>query len=305
MDQPKKVIYIDTRGYYAGAPQTAIIQAIDTGFNVVNLAFLVSGNPADIVVEWERLTPDLQNQTMEYVHSKGGVVLVSAGGSTDMPYQTMNGTQYGTLAGQYVVKNQLDGVDFDLEHFVQGLTYGNLNSTQIRQWLIDASQTAKSIMGNDKIVTHAPQGPYFGTIGGGVNPWTLTSGGYSALEKYGGQYIDWYNIQFYNQGVTCYVDYVGLFTNSSSCPPFPGTSVKEIEATGVPLSKIIVGKYVHPNDAGNGWIDPATMGQYFQQANSQLGWNSGVMGWEWYDNVTGAAWIDAIYPSHTSLIDAL
>lgn len=150
------------------------------------------------------------------------------------------------------------------------------------------------------IITHAPQAPYFGKIGSNLeNPWTLLSGGYSAVYQACGSHIDWFNVQFYNQvfywyfyqniiqGETCYTTYNGLFVNSFDggkwqlfyiiiilySAYFSGTSVSEISTYGIPLNKIVVGKYNIMSDASNGFVVPATLGDYFIQAYQSFGWN--------------------------------
>jgi hypothetical protein len=48
--------------------------------------------------------------------------------------------------------------------------------------------------------------------------------------------IDFFLVQFYNQGPSCYTTYNGLFLNSldgGACPNFPGTSVAEIARYGL------------------------------------------------------------------------
>jgi len=244
---------------------------------------------------WGGIGASDQQQAVQYAHNKNAIVIVSAGGSTESPYSSMSGSQYGSNVANWAVQNNLDGVDFDMENFQPPLVASGLSPQQTIQWLADAVNTARSILGDSRVITGAPQAPYFGGIGGGTNPWTGTTGGYTAVYQ-ASQTTDWYNIQFYNQGATCYVDYNGLFKDSSSCPPFPGTSVAEIAAYGIPLDKIVVGKYVTQGDASNGWVDPGTLGQYFQQASSDIGWNAGVMGWVWNDPNTNANWINAIYP---------
>jgi len=291
---PKKVMYIDYQGINWNSPQTTVTQAVSAGYNVVILSFLLSSGPADMAEAWVGVSQSDQQSTIQAAHAQGAIVIVSAGGSTDSPYSSMSGAAYGTMAANWANANNLDGVDFDMENFGPPLVAGSLNPQQTIQWLADATNTAKQILGSGKVITHAPQAPYFGGIGGGKNPWTGSTGGYSAVYEASADSTDWYNVQFYNQGASCYVDYTGLFTDSSSCSPFPGTSVQEISSYGVPLSKIVVGKYVQQGDASNGWVDPSTLGQYFNQAQS-IGWNAGVMGWVWHDPTTNQQWISSIY----------
>jgi hypothetical protein len=68
-----------------------------------------------------------------------------------------------------------------------------------------------------------------------------------------GNLIDFYNVQFDNQGDTRYDTYDKLFITSGGY--FNGTAVSEIIKRGVPSKKIIVGKPVTQSDAMNtGWM---------------------------------------------------
>ncbi len=67
------------------------------------------------------------------------------------------------------------------------------------------------------IITHAPQAPYFKED-------FYKNGGYATVDKQVGSLIDFYNIQFYNQGDTKYDTYDTLFIKSGGY--FNGTSVK-------------------------------------------------------------------------------
>lgn len=150
--------------------------------------------------------------------------------------------------------------------------------------------------GSGAIITHAPQAPYFGPIGA-TNAWVGASGGYTAVYQQAASYISFFNVQFYNQGASCYIDYNGLFKSSAGCSGFASTSVNEIANAGVPLSKIVVGKPVTTADASNGWDGGSSLASFFSQAKSELGWNAGVMGWVWNDAPTCTSWIQAIYGS--------
>jgi hypothetical protein len=59
-----------------------------------------------------------------------------------------------------------------------------------------------------------------------------------------GSLIDFYNVQFYNQGDSAYNSYSELFISATGT--FSGTSVKEIAARGVPINMIVVGKPATP-----------------------------------------------------------
>ena len=102
---------------------------------------------------------------------------------------------------RWVVQNNLDGMDFDLENFGSEFGFGGispllssptsplfisftyvsfsslflfslpffllplgLSTTQMVQWVADATNGARGILGSSRIITHAPQPPYFGTL---------------------------------------------------------------------------------------------------------------------------------------------
>ena len=85
---------------------------VDAGFNVILLAFFLSNagpGAFDAALVWQQVPQNVQKSTMAYAHSKGAIVVVSAGGETDKPYLTYTGTQYGTAAANWAVANNLDG----------------------------------------------------------------------------------------------------------------------------------------------------------------------------------------------------
>ena len=53
---------------------------------------------------------------------------------------------------------------------------------------------------------------------------------------------------------------------------FQGTSVNEIASYGIPLSKIVVGKYLETSDASNGYMTAAQLKTAFSQAQTDLSW---------------------------------
>lgn len=84
--------------------------------------------------------------------------------------------------------------------------------------------------------------------------------------------------------------YYFIFISLNYSNSFPGTSVTEIFSYGIPLSKIVVGKYNLINDASNGFISASLLGVYFSQAYSSFGWKAGVMVWAWQQS-SSALWI--------------
>lgn len=63
-------------------------------------------------------------------------------------------------------------------------------------WLITFTQTLRAALpAGQYIITHAPVAPWFSPI--------YTAGAYTKVHAQVGSLIDWYNVQFYNQGGSC------------------------------------------------------------------------------------------------------
>jgi len=291
LDRPVKAIYIDYKNIDWNNPANTVLNAIQVGYNVIILAFYLSSGPADMAIAWQGVPSGTQQSTAQQAHAKNAIILVSFGGATDDPYRK-DPIALGAQVAKWAVDNNLDGVDFDLENFGPGLTADGLNPFQTASWVANISNSARNVLGSGKYISHAPQGPYFGPVGS-TNTWAGVTGGYTGVYYYATN-IDFFNVQFYNQGPSCYTDYNGLFT--SSCSTFPSTSVLEIAKAGIPMEKIVVGKIVNPSDGGTGWVSATDLHNWFSQARSEIGWNSGVMGWVWDDANTLAQWISTIFP---------
>jgi len=155
--QPIKSIYLDLINTWYPDPTLDIRQAADSGYNVIILSFYLLSGPADVVYAWTNIaSEDQRTATLKYIHDKGSILLMSCGGATDEPYETKTGKEYGELTAEVALKYGFDGVDYDLEGFSPGLTYGTLNSQEIIDWLTDCTLTARQILGSDKYITHAP-----------------------------------------------------------------------------------------------------------------------------------------------------
>lgn len=145
--------------------------------------------------------------------------------------------------------------------------------------MVTFQKKLRSLLPNH-LITHAPQAPYF-------KKKFYKNGAYITVNSLIGSTIDFYNVQFYNQGDTKYNSYNLLFVNSSGY--FPGTSVKEIVARGVPAKKIIVGKPVTSLDAGSGWMDLTILGDASLKAynDPSLKWYGGIMLWQYASDING------------------
>ncbi|EIM84114.1 chitinase, partial [Stereum hirsutum FP-91666 SS1] len=250
-----------------------------TGFNVFAMGFLLSTGGADQVQEWESLSAS-QRSTIKSQYNAAGIALVaSAFGATDKPTSAgESATSLGASMGQWVLDNGVDGLDIDYED-LDAFNAGNGNA---ENWLISFTQTVRSKLPvGQYIVTHAPLAPWFAP-----NKWG--GGGYLKVHQSVGSQIDWYNIQFYNQG-SDYTTCDGLVTASSST--YPETAILQIAANAVPSDKLVMGKPATTADASTGYIDPATLATCVAQAKN-AGWNGGVMVWQYPDAT--ASWIKTV-----------
>ncbi|KAJ7760585.1 glycoside hydrolase family 18 protein [Mycena metata] len=251
-----------------------------TGFNVFILSFLLVEGAFDKAEEWVQLTA-AQRASIKAEYAAAGIkLLVSVFGSTDEP--TTLGSNPVTLAttmANWVIEFGLDGIDVDYEDFPAF----NGGTGSAEAWLISFTTQLRTLLpAGQYILTHAPVAPWFSpTIWGG--------GGYLKVHKSVGNLIDWYNVQFYNQGTSEYTTCAGLLTASSST--WPQTALFQIAASGVPLSKLVIGKPASAGDADNGFMATSTLATCVAQAKAQ-GWNAGAMAWEYPG--AAAAWIKTV-----------
>lgn len=194
--------------------------------------------------------------------------MVSAFGSSDVPTTTgADPIATANTMAAFVKQYQLDGIDVDYEDF--GAFDSGTGSAE--NWLISfTTQLRNQLPAGQFIITHAPVAPWF-------TPNRWGGGGYLKVNQQVGSLIDWYNIQFYNQGASEYTTCSNLLTASSST--WPNSAAFQIAASGVPLSKIVIGKPATASDASNGFMTTTTLASCLQQAKNQ-GWNGGAMVWQ-------------------------
>ncbi|KAI0632975.1 chitinase, partial [Trametes polyzona] len=271
---PKFVIYSDgLTGTGTVLPPLDQIQ----GFNVVNLAFLLTSGPADQAQNWANTPADQRKQLKQQYNSAGVSLVVSAFGETEHPTSQDPATVANALA-QFVLNTDLDGIDVDYEEFV---LMADKNQAGVGEaWLTTLTQTLRQQLPQGQfILSHAPVGPWF-------SPDFCPGGGYLTVDKNVGQLIDWYNIQFYNQSPDPgYDNCDSLLTTTSS-------SIFSIQKSGVDVNKLVIGKPGTQADITNGgFIEPATLGTCVQQAVAG-GWNAGVMAFQFPHANT--AWLSAV-----------
>jgi len=269
--------------------------AHNSSYNVINLSFWLTAGCADVALVWADAfkyvssdnpwggsTQAVQAAWLQLYHKRGIKVLVSAFGSTEFPTSSgVDPVKCGTDLANFVKTNQLDGVDLDWEDNAA------MEAGKGEAWLISITKTLRNLLPKSQgyIISHAPQAPYF--MGTSKYP----NGGYLTIDKAVGDMIDFYNIQFYNQGTSTYDTYNTLFKESNGWAT--GTSVEELVAKGIPLSRIVIGKPVTTGDADNtGYVQVDTLQGIFRTGRGS-GWSSGFMGWQ-YKSDTDGSWSDKL-----------
>ncbi|KAJ6487118.1 glycoside hydrolase [Mycena vitilis] len=269
---PRWVAYFDKFVSSSSLPDVSTLE----GFNVFALAFVYSASLQDNAATWAQLDAATRASIKAEYAAAGISLIVSAYGSGPVPTSSGDDpTAAATYVANYVKTYGLDGVDVDYEDFSAVETAGTAVA-----WLTTFTQALRAqLPAGQYILTHAPVAPWF-------TPNRWPDNGYLGVHAAVGDLIDWYNIQFYNQGVDEYTTCAGLLTASSSA--WPESSVFEIAANGVDLNKLVIGKPATTADATNGYMDPATLSTCLAQAKAQ-GWSAGAMTWQ-YPNAE-AAWI--------------
>ncbi|KAI1792629.1 glycoside hydrolase [Ganoderma leucocontextum] len=246
------------------------------GYNVVALSFLTCRGAVDQAASYAGLSAATKKAKKAEYHKAGIKIMASAFGSTDTPTTAgANAVDTAHTMAKFVKSNGLDGIDVDYED-LQAMNKGD---GAAEKWVSTFTQTLrKTLPKGQYILTHAPLAPWL------APSHQFAAGAYVKINKNVGSLIDWYNVQFYNQGL--YGDCQGLLHSSGGA--FPGSSLFEIPKHGIPLNKLVIGKPATAADASNGYMSPAQLGTCVKQAKAK-GWNGGVMVWQYPH--ADAAWI--------------
>jgi chitinase len=256
--------------------------AINQGATHVVLGFWMHGRSGvDAAQTWAAMSEADKAETMAYAKSKNAFVMVSAGGATEnvedfVKANTPTGAEYGKAAAEFAAAQMLDGVDFDLE-----LAPGNsapFKDGSFISWAVAASKAAKSVFaraGKTSVISHAPQAPYFSPV------WAGKQAGYVEIWKQSEGSIDFFFVQYYNQGDGVYATFSEVFIESGGGFA-PSTAVSELVAAGIPSTAIVVGKPVLMSGmANNGMVPAATLAAWISTARRSVDANfaGGVGGW--------------------------
>eukprot|EP01084_Bolivina_argentea_P258431 435676_1 len=272
-------------------------------FNVLNFAFYVStwqesARLADACKIWVSPSSyfsysfrssitgisgptDAQFRTaVKALYAASGIkIILSAFGGTDHPIGAgLSATTVASRIATAVQDYDFDGVDLDWE---EG-SYFNSGGTG-ETWLCAVTNSLRNTyLGSDYIITHAPQAPYF--MGAPNYP----RGGYLTVHSNCGSNIDWYNVQFYNQGSTTYSSFTTLFVQavgwslqSSVYEMINGDNDFNV---AIPQSKIVVGKIATTADGSVGYMSPTSFQNVLETAitsSTYPTWNAGFMLWQY------------------------
>jgi len=244
---------------------------IDSGYQILNLAFYQYGDP-DYVGSFGKflwLPDDNKRIIVDYAHGRNVKILISIGGAAGTA--SFSGVDYRDIADDletYINTYNLDGIDVDIE------------APQLFPMITQLTNYLGQKWNGTHMITHAPQSANFSDNKG-------ASTDYFTVYKGCGQYIDLLNVQFYNQGCKheTYEDIFVPFTVQCWNIAWISTGYDSQAPLGsvIPLDKIIVGKPIClppcPYGGGNGFVDPNTLGQWFKRANDEIGWSTGLMIW--------------------------
>lgn len=259
----KKVVYvgywleIDTFDSFIEVAHTNGVTHVILEFIVLDGFDLTDIVKADTIGCWCNLSLKEQTDILNKMKGYGMTLMASFGGATSFTngFQcVLNSLTYADPANlaKELVKiccdNQIYAIDLDIEYFPTTsvyydtdnlVNYAGVLSQKIKEFGKERIQNIKASdfnpEVNDFIVSHAPQTPYFNS--------PLFGYVYSNIEKKYGTYIDFYNIQYYNQG-DCYTTYKSIFEDDI----FFYASVKQlinapdVNCTDIPPYKIVLGK---------------------------------------------------------------
>lgn len=162
-----RAVYLSFRDVDWNDPGTTAIAACDAGFNVILLSFFSSGTATDVLASWAAVPASRRSATVATLHSKGCVLLLSAGGSTDLPYATpaiSKGAEFGQRIAQFALDFHFDGVDLDLEGLGPFCTAPSLTGPQVVLFVVSAVLKVREMLGPSRLVVSAPQAPYFSPL---------------------------------------------------------------------------------------------------------------------------------------------
>ena len=330
---PRLVTYVDSRGISWSTPP--LVNAGPTEYTDIMCSFFLPSSDAGKDFAEIVLNPNPVfggKAWIDLMQNAGKRVMVSSGGATDLPTSASYFTTHEPVAlakhlADLIKAVKIDGIDIDWEddwsNSNPGLTgYGAPTTREIGsgpavQWLITLTKELRNNLPYpDYTITHAPQAPYFNI--GYHKVW------YAIKDD---NNIDWFNVQFYNQG-PYYIDeeslvdcnamvinpsspsacmtWNGSISNvqcASGCKPMPTGKSGNSKCLGyspsppcsldthpksIPANKIVVGKPVKQGDGNSGIVAPDKLLTLLKTGIAKFPALGGVMGWQWGSDTDGS-----------------
>ncbi|KIK52437.1 glycoside hydrolase family 18 protein [Collybiopsis luxurians FD-317 M1] len=277
---PRFVAYSDMWAGQTVPPSAAEVK----GFNVFAMCFLLTKPDGtmysfDRAAIWEGMKPEERVAAKSQYKAAGISLIVSAFGSNQNPTTwKIDPIAMADKMADWVIKYDLDGIDVNYEDF-NAIAVGTAG-----EWVVKFTKQLRTKLAKETyIVTYAPIAPWFRPDD------FYPHKAFLGINKDVGDLIDWYNVQFYNQGNE-YTTCEGLLTASSST--FPKTALFQIAESGVPLNKLVICKPATKEDApSGGYMAPDLLATCLSDAKNK-GWSAGVTVWQW-PHAT-AAWIKEV-----------
>ncbi|KAH7087279.1 glycoside hydrolase, partial [Auriculariales sp. MPI-PUGE-AT-0066] len=250
------------------------------GYTHFILAFWISDKgPVDNGLSWARMSTTQRRKLKQRLTSGGAKLMIAAGGATDHPTTAGLGPEKrAQLLANYVKRYGFDGVDVNYEDFAAF----NANDGRAERWVIRFTRELRKQLPSHEI-SHGPVAPLF-------QPNRWGGGGYLRINNEVGGLINFYNIQFYNQGDDIYTSCYQIMERSH--PAVPNTSVFQMIRNRVPGEKIVVGKPAGAKDASNGFYSAPALGSCLRKYAGRNGYQGSAMVWQWAN--AGRAWVHTV-----------
>ncbi len=252
-------------------------KAADLPYTDVNLAFIFTTPEAPLTLQLGgaiAATPTmLTNNTkaaIAMLQNNKQKVMISFGGGTigSATYQQIAGNeaQIAEFLSQFIINNQLDGIDIDWEDTAafQGVAgYDGID------FLVKLTKELRVRLPSPRyLISHAPQPPYLET--------NSSLGGYVEVVKQVGDLIDRLNIQFYNN-----------LPWSANCGLIVSSYQNFAQLEGLSAEKLLVGLPVTQSDAGTGYIPVEKIVSDIIKPLQNQGDFGGMMNWQFASNQEG------------------
>lgn len=249
------------------------LDAIDSRYNVVAIAFAVPTSPSDMTMLF---TPDVVSQNVliakiQALQSQGKKILLSIGGATSSIDLTTTTNKNAFVSSMTDIINtyEFDGIDIDIEHGNSILINGGTIASPGGIAQVNLIDAIKQIMANYRtihsqklLLTMTPETAY---VQGGQSAFNNIWGGYLPIIDGLRDSLDLLQVQLYNSGsmygidASIYTQGTADFIIAMTEAVIHGFNTSGGMFTGLPASKVAVGLPACPSAAGGGFVDLATV----------------------------------------------